>query len=188
MALGTEIKVAGVWEEVTEPEIKVAGVWEGVTEIELKDAGVWKKVFELSSSEIGGDWGAYPAPPTIAFSITDFEVATSAQVQLAFYSDGTYDRIANSTIGEDWADTAPSTTGADYQIKWDLVTGDTPSNSSGWSENTWLALSLTRSLTLTAIQGQEKLAWVDISIREGTDNNTIVTRRVSLQAESDPGS
>ncbi len=188
MPIESSIKVSGAWKLLTDPEIKVSGAWKAITEIELKDAGVWKQVFVVDVSEIGGDWGAYAAPPATAFNVSQFETVKTAWVKLQFISDGRYTKFKSTgaSVTEDWADNAPSTNGADYQLKWVKQSGDSPDTVVGAAEGVYGVMNITHSLyweDTSAAGGDGKLAIVDIYLRYQTDDATIVQREILFQAE-----
>lgn len=92
---------------------------------------------------------------------------------------GTID-LQNGTDGS-WL---PSGAAAgNYRAKWVKVSGSTPSNSSGWASNTYLALSATRSLQLGTSDGGFVTCQVDFTLQE-TASLASVTKRVTITAES----
>lgn len=75
-------KLAGTWEDATQPFVKIAGTWEPVLESYVKIGGVWESA--LAAADLSDFLASEP--------YDDFGGATTTyRVQIIFQTDGTID-------------------------------------------------------------------------------------------------
>jgi hypothetical protein len=100
-------------------------------------------------------------------------------VTVGILSDGTFllsDSGGNTNL--DWSTNAPAETGGDFEVRWDLFSGDPP-NSTPVAEATWISLSSDRYWDIVASSvGTYIYGTIDITIRPTGDAACEVTRQI----------
>jgi hypothetical protein len=104
--------------------------------------------------------------------------AGPAVASISFLRTGLLDGSGNISYPTGaWIVPADATIGDDYEIEFSLVLGDTPTG----TLDTWLALTSTRTITLSASSG-EKASTIRVRIRQASDSEIVATGNMTLSA------
>lgn len=128
------VKQGGTWREITEAFVKQGGTWQPLERLSVRVAGTWEDVFVPPAELDDLDGGSISA------------INSDAGVRLT--SAGSCDALTGNPsstyaqVGDDWYTGSGSPTGASYECRLTVNSGDTPAGS---STATWLALSSQRS-------------------------------------------
>jgi hypothetical protein len=160
-------RVAGVWQNCI-PWVKVAGTWVPVQEGWTKIAGTWTQFYSAVVVALAG------------VNYYGTKVGSSCTVQYSLTSGGKeqyFDENSTSTPIGDWV--IPNGSAAGYECRLTATTGTFSTGTMA----TWLALTSTRTWTVTQATVGVKQAIGTIEIRDATTLVVKATATVDLTAE-----
>lgn len=134
------------------------------------------------------DGGAGGTLTLNTLSASDFDVSV-AQAGVRFLRNGDVQELSNGAWASqnptvEWIDiNDDATIGDDYQARLTKVSGFNLVFSSGWSNNTFLAISTTRSATLTSASG-ERTNTSTATVRETANTSNSVSATAFISAEA----
>lgn len=121
--------------------------------------------------------------PNLVFleSATYESSAPDTYIQYNLQPDGDAQyRTDGNDIGHDLTDWIVAGVAADYEMRWDMVSGTTPTNTGTITEGSWQAITLLGlRLVLDAGSGTDQSVF-DVSIRRASDEKVLVTARITL--------
>lgn len=163
-----------------------SGTWRQLTEIHVNDSGMWRKLIEAYVND-GGTWRLVFSGDLITLDdVSVVDLVSGPGTATATYrleSDGDILDISPGTtdIG-DWI--VPKVNMADYSVRFELVSGATPSGS---ALDTWLALTSNRDITVTRGSNGLTQSIVTVKIARTSDTSTVLDQAtVTLEAEKEP--
>lgn len=163
-------------------KVRSSGSWVVPTTVKAKDAGTWKQV-QTVWAKLSGVWTAVWVFGTLGWSGGTAAAKSGSGVQTCTVSieRSGYVDLTNGTDGY-WVSPASATVGDSFYVKWDHVSGNVVTPSSGWTEGVWLDISTARELALTMTTVGGKYTEVDFSFGAISGSADFV-QRVSLSAQ-----
>lgn len=161
---GFFVKVAGTWQEVTDPRVKVAGTWQPVQTGWIRVAGVWQKFFQRT---------VY----TLPFSNVSDAGFGNSQSTISFASAGTFSSggLNSGTIETgNWV-TPTSLAPGSYTIRAHVSSGSSPS---GDALDADLALTSNRSWNILQSGTGSKTSTLLLTLKKA--GVTVATGSVQL--------
>jgi hypothetical protein len=148
--------------------------------------------FNLATPAIGAAWSGLPTYSSYntnnsqAGAVADSSFYSATEARIQFHRGGYWSERANyvdsgAYTNYDWNTWPYDTVGDSYYVKWDHVSGDTVSYSTGFTEATYHAISSTRALAIASSGSlSEKTALVDITLATSSGGAGASIKRVYL--------
>jgi hypothetical protein len=154
--MALQVNVSGVWKTLSHIYVNVSGVWKTVETPELNVGGVWKTA-AIGDVTLTAQTGANQASD-LANGTAVFWINADGTVDV----DDSGGRVQVNS-GTDWIIPNGAANGQ-YEWKWDLVSGDSPTSTPKPAEGVWEAISTDRKIGCFA-GGSYETGIVTISIR-----------------------
>jgi hypothetical protein len=167
------VRDGGTWKQVSVPSVRDGGTWKNLSEGWVRDGGVWKKFYPSVAASLD----------TRTVSSTAFNPGT-AQCYYRINTDGNVYGGTNLTnLLESWRDIGSN---PDFEIYFDPISGTIPLGTNV-TYNTWLDMSLTRTMTVGRTGTGSTIGVVDVSIRDAVGLGVLTTARITMIATVQEG-